>query len=210
MKIIAKTTRRSATFLAGASLLWALGAPTVAFAADAAKAPAVYKEFVQGNVNAKVIVIEYASLTCPHCAQFQTVDFPRLKQEYIDTGKIKFVYRDFPLDGLATGAALLARCAPSDRGKTMIDLMFKNQNEWMRSEKPLDPLRGYAQLAGMSSEDVDACLKNQVILKEIQDVQEKAVTLYKVQSTPSFFVGEELVQGNDYETLKKAIDKQLK
>ena len=210
MKIAPKTTRRVAAALAGTSLLYALGALGPALAADAAKAPAAYREFVQGNANAKVIVIEYASLTCPHCAHFQTVEFPRLKQDYIDTGKIKFVYRDFPLDGLATGAALLARCAPSDRGKTMIDLMFKNQNEWMRSEKPLDPLRGYAQLAGMSSEDVDACLKNQVILKEIQDVQEKAATLYKVESTPSFFVGDELVQGNDYDTLKKAIDKQLK
>lgn len=204
-------TRRSAALAAGAAFLGALvgAASSGAFAADAAPAPVAYHEFVQGNPKAKVVVIEYASLTCPHCAHFAQEEFPKLKAEYIDTGKIKFVFRDFPLDGLATGAALLARCAPNDRGKIMIEMMFKNQNEWMRSEKPLEPLRGYAQLAGMSSADVDACLKNEAILKEIQDVQQKAVSLYKVESTPSFFVGEDLVKGNDYETLKKAIDKKL-
>lgn len=168
-----------------------------------------YKEYVMGNEKAKVVVIEYASLTCPHCAHFADVEFPKLKTNYIDNGKIKYVFRDFPLDGLATGAALLARCAPSGRGMIMVDLMFKNQSEWMRSEKPLEVLRGYAQLAGLDSAGVDACLKNEAILKEIQDVQQKAVSLYKVQSTPTFFVSEEMVQGNDYETLKKAIDKQL-
>ncbi len=210
MTIPNQLSRRSATLRAGAALLWTFGIAGPAYAADAAKPAPVYRDFVQGNPNAKVIVIEYASLTCPHCAEFHKIGFPQLKTNYIDTGKIKFVYRDFPLDGLATGAALLARCAPGDRGKTMIGLMFENQNEWMRAEKPLEPLRGYAQLAGMSSEDVDACLKNEAILKEIQTVQQTAVTLYKVQSTPSFFVGENLVEGNDYESLKKAIDKLIK
>jgi protein-disulfide isomerase len=205
-----KITRRTAAGLAGAALVAAAVGPFAApaSAADAAK-PVVYREFVHGNPDAKVTVIEYASLTCPHCAHFATEEYPLLKKEYIDTGKIKFVFRDFPLDGLATGAALLARCAPNDRGKVMIEMMFANQNEWMRSETPLEPLRGYAQLAGMSATDVDACLKNEAILKEIQSVQEKAITLYKVQATPSFFVGEELVAGNDYATLKKAIDKAL-
>jgi protein-disulfide isomerase len=180
----------------------------VSLPAMAAEAP-TYREFVQGNASAKVTVIEYASLTCPHCAHFQENDFPLLKKNYIDTGKIKFIYRDFPLDGLATGAALIARCAPGDRGKVMIDMIFKNQVEWMRSENPIIPLRGYAQLAGMSSADVDACLKNETILKEIQDVQQRATSVYKVRSTPSFFVGTEMVEGNNYEDLKKIIDKAL-
>ena len=202
-------SRRTAAALAAATLgTLILAAPVMA--ADAAKAPPVYREYVQGDPKAKVVVIEYASLTCPHCAHFQEVDYPQLKKEYIDTGKIKFVFRDFPLDGLAMGAALLARCAPNDRGKTMIELMFKNQNEWMRSEKPLEILRGYAQLSGMESADVEACLKNEAILKEINEVREKAMTLYKVKSTPSFFVGETIVEGADYAALKKAIDKQLK
>ncbi len=185
-----------------------LAAP--ALAADAAKPPAVYQEYVLGNPKAKVTVIEYASLTCPHCAHFQEEEYPKLKAAYIDTNKIKYIYRDFPLDGLATGAALLARCAPNGRGITMVDLMFKNQNEWARAEQPLVPLKNYAKLSGMDEADVDSCLKNQPMLKEIQNVQEKAVTLYKVQGTPTFFVNEELVEGVDFDTLKMAIDKAMK
>jgi len=198
-------SRRTAVALAVAAF-GAVASPV--FAADAAKAP-VYREYVQGNPKAKVVVIEYASLTCPHCAHFAEADYPQLKKEYIDTGKIKYVFRDFPLDGLGMGAALLARCAPNDRGMTMVDMMFKNQKEWMSSEKPLEVLRGYAQLAGMDSAAVDACLKNEGILKEINDVREKAMTLYKVKSTPTFFVGEDMVEGADYAGLKKAIDKEL-
>ena len=208
MSSTVKITRRIVTTLAVAGFLGALGGP--ALAADVAKSTPVYREFVHGDPKAKLVVIEYASLTCPHCAHFQEVDFPELKKNYIDTGKVKFVFRDFPLDGLATAGALLARCAPGDRGKIMIEMMFKNQKEWAGAEKPIEPLRGYAQLAGMNAADVDACLKNEAILKEIQDVQQKAMSLYKVKSTPSFFVGDELVEGNDYAALKKVIDKQLK
>ena len=203
LKDLAKLSRRSAVLLAGTALL----APHLAFAAAAGEP--VYKEFVQGDLKAKVTVIEYASLTCPHCALFMIEGYPQLKKEYIDTGKVRFIYRDFPLDGLATGAALLARCVPGDRGHVMVEMMFQNQSEWIRSDKPLDVLRGYAQLAGLNAAGVDACLKNQTILKDITDVQERAASLYKVQSTPTFFVGEKQVQGNDYAALKKAIDAKL-
>ena len=205
MRDFTKVSRRAAVLLAGTTLL----ASSAAFAPAAFGADAVYKEFVQGNLKAKVTVIEYASLTCPHCAHFMQEEYPKLKKDYIDTGKIKFIYRDFPLDNLAMGAAVLSRCVPGDRGHVMVEMMFKNQLEWIRAEKPLEVLRGYAQLAGLDSAGVDACLKNQAMVKDIQDVQEKAVTLYKVQSTPTFFVGEAQVQGDDYDSLKKAIDKQL-
>lgn len=203
-------SRRTVATLAAAALSSLIfTAPSMA--ADAAKPASgpVYREYVEGNPKAKVVVIEYASLTCPHCAHFAKEDYPKLKKDYIDTGKIKFVFRDFPLDQLAMGAALLARCAPNDRGKTMVEMMFKNQNEWMNAEDRLKVLRGYAQLSGMSEADVDACLKNDGILKELNDVREKAMSLYKVKSTPTFFVGETQVEGADYEALKKAIDKAL-
>jgi protein-disulfide isomerase len=202
---LSRFSRRAAVALAIA-VIGVTAGPTIA--ADAAK-PVVYREYVQGNPKAKVTVIEYASLTCPHCAHFAEADYPLLKKDYIDTGKIKYVFRDFPLDGLGMGAALLARCAPNDRGMTMVDMMFKNQKEWMGNEKPLEVLRGYAQLAGMDSAAVDACLKNEGILKEINDVREKAMTLYKVRSTPTFFVNEDIVEGADYAAVKKAIDKAL-
>jgi protein-disulfide isomerase len=178
-------------------------------AAPASGAP-VYREFIQGNPKAKVTVIEYASLTCGHCKAFQDTTYVDLKKNYIDTGKIRFVYRDFPLDGLAAGGALLARCAPGDKGKVMIDLMFKNQAEWVRSPSPLEPLRGYAQLAGMSSADVDACLKNEGIMNKIREVQETASSQYKVDATPTLFVNEQKFPGvAEYSALSKAIDEEI-
>ena len=169
----------------------------------------VYREFVLGKPSAKVTVIEYASLTCPHCAHFAQDDFPTLKKDYIDTGKIKFIYRDFPLDGLAMGAALLARCVPGDRGFTMIELLFKNQLTWVQAQSPIDPLRMYAKQSGMSDAEVDACLKNQTIVDTIRDVQATASNLYKVDATPTFLVGDDRSPGGDYASLKTVIDKNL-
>ncbi|MBL8643058.1 MAG: DsbA family protein [Rhodospirillaceae bacterium] len=188
-------------------------AQTAAPAAKAAPAAATpqYREFVMGDPKATVTVIEYASLTCSHCAHFHQTAYPELKKNYIDTGKIRFVFRDFPLDTWATAGALLARCAPGDRGTKLIDLIFKNQDTWIRSEKPMEPLRGYAQLAGMSTADVDACFNNNDILKNIRDVQNTAQNLYKVQSTPTFFIEDEKVEGDrGYEYMAKIIDQKLK
>jgi protein-disulfide isomerase len=189
------------------------GLATAAHAQDQAKAPAgkpVYREFIHGDPKAKLTVIEYASLTCSHCANFHQKVWPEIKKAYVDTGKIRFVFRDYPLDGLAMAGALLARCAPEDRGKRMIDMMFKNQAEWVRAPQPIEPLKQYAQLAGMSPADVDACLKNEEMLKTIKDEQNKATTLYKVQATPTFWIGEEKIDGQrTFEDMAKVIDKQL-
>lgn len=180
--------------------------PAAAPAAGAAQ----YREFVLGDPKAKVTVIEYASLTCSHCAHFHKDIYPELKKEYIDTGKIKFVFRDFPLDGLAMAGAVLARCAPGDRGGKLIDMMFKNQDTWIRSEKPLEPLKGYAQLAGMSAADVDACLANKDMQNTVRDIQNTASSLYKVQSTPTFFVEDEKIEGaQPFEKFKEVIDDKI-
>ncbi|MGE4063290.1 MAG: DsbA family protein [Rhodospirillaceae bacterium] len=193
----------------GVAAIAADPAPSSPAAKPAAGQP-VYREFIQGNPKAKVTVIEYASLTCGHCKAFQDTTYPELKKNYIDTGKIRFVYRDYPLDGLAAAGALLARCAPGDKGKVMIDLMFKNQTEWVRSPAPIEPLRGYAQLAGMSAADVDACLKNEPIMNKIREVMDTAANTYKVQSTPTFFVNEEKVEGAvAYDQLSKVIDEAI-
>ena len=211
------TVRRQITLLAAAVAIGGLG--FAAYAADpvpaapakpAAASGVVYREFIQGNPKAKVTVIEYASLTCSHCKQFQDTTYPDLKKNYIDTGKIRFVYRDYPLDGLAMGGAVLARCAPGDKGKVMIDLMFKNQADWVRAQNPLEPLRGYAQLAGMSAADVEACLKNEGIMTKIREVQDTASNTYKVAATPTLFVNEEKLEGAvPYDQLSKAIDKAI-
>ncbi|MBL8630110.1 MAG: DsbA family protein [Rhodospirillaceae bacterium] len=186
-------------------------APSATPAAATPASTVQYKEFVLGDPKATVTVIEYASLTCSHCANFHKTAYGELKKNYIDTGKIRFVFRDFPLDTWAMAGALLARCAPGDRGSKLIDLIFKNQDTWIRSEKPIEPLRGYAQLAGMSATEVDACLQNNDILKTIREVQNTATNLYKVQSTPTFFVEDEKVEGDrGYEYMAKVIDQKLK
>ena len=164
---------------------------------------------MQGNPNAKVVVIEYASLTCPHCAHFAQEDYPKLKKEFIDTKKIKFVYRDFPLDNLALGAALLARCAPGDKGMGMVEKMFIEQTKWIQAEKPIEPLTAYAKETGMTDKDVEACLQNKGIVDAIRDGYSTAASLYKVDATPTFLVGEERVGGADYAKLKEMIDKAL-
>lgn len=197
-----------AALLAGTALAADAPKPPAATAPAPASGP-VYREFVQGNPNAKVVVIEYASLTCPHCAHFAQDDYPKLKKEYIDTKKIKFVYRDFPLDNLALGAALLARCAPGDKGMGMVEKMFIEQTKWIQAEKPIEPLTAYAKETGMSDKDVEACLQNKGIVDAIRDGYSTAASLYKVDATPTFLVGEERVGGADYAKLKEMIDKAL-
>lgn len=185
--------------------------PAVAPAASPSATGPQYREFVIGDAKAPVTIIEYASLTCSHCAHFHQTAYQDIKKNYVETGKVRFVFRDYPLDGLGTAGAVLARCAPGDRGMKLIDMMFKNQDTWVRSEKPIEPLKGYAQLAGMSSADVDACLKNEAIVKAVREVQNTGTTLYKIQSTPTFFVDDEKVDGDrGYEFMAALIDKKLK
>lgn len=189
------------------AMVW--GVAGVAAAADAV-APVTYHELIEGNPKAKVTIVEFASLTCPHCARFAQTVLPSVKKNYVDTGKVRFVFKDYPLDQLAMTGAMLARCAPADRGMKLIDLMFKNQLEWARAEQPIAPLKAYAQLAGLSSAQVDACLQNAALLQAIKDEQNKATTLYQVEATPTFYVGEEKVSGEmTYDKFAAIIDKQL-
>ena len=164
-----------------------------------------------GDAKAPVTVIEYASLTCHFCAHFHQTSYDDFKKNYVDTGKVRFVFRDYPLAGLATAGAVIARCAPAGRGLKLVEMLFKNQESWMRAEKPIEPLKGYAQLAGMSSADVDACLQNEDIIKAVREVQYTGTSLYKIQATPTFFIGEDKLEGDPgYERLAEVIDGQIK
>jgi protein-disulfide isomerase len=163
-----------------------------------------------GDLAAPVTIVEYASLTCSFCAQFHTDVLPDLKRIYIDTGKVRLVFRDFPLDGLAMAGAMLTRCASSNRGQAMLNLMFRQQATWVRSERPMEPLTSYAKLAGMTEEDVNACLENENIMTAIREVQETARNLYKIESTPTFFIEDVKVEGNrGYEFMADIIEKKL-
>lgn len=170
----------------------------------------VYREIIYGDPMAPVTIVEYASLTCSHCASFHTTVFPEIKKAYIDTGKVRFVFRDFPLDGLAMAGAMLARCAPGDRGQALLNVMFRQQGTWVMSERPIEPLTSYAKLAGMSEEDVNACLENQNIMTAIREGQELASNQYQINATPTFFVEDVKVEGGrSFEQMAEIIDDKL-
>lgn len=163
-------------------------------------------EMVLGEADAPVTIIEYASATCPHCANFHSGAFPQLKSEFIDTGKVRFIFREFPFDDLALAAFMLARCAPADKYFAMLDILFEQQATWTRNN-PKGELFKIAKLAGFTEESFEACLKNEDIAKGILAIREKAAKSYGVDSTPTFFINGEELKGNaDIETFRKKIE----
>jgi len=177
-------------------------------AADVAK-PMSLPDMALGPADAPVTITEYASMTCPHCAAFNATVFPKIKAEYIDTGKIRYVFREFPLDIKAAAGAMLARCiAKDDAGKyfTVVDLLFRQQNDWV-VKNTTDTLTRIGKQAGLSAQAVDACLKDQALLDKITADQKYASEVLKVDSTPTFFVNGEKIKG---ETSFDEFDKKIK
>jgi protein-disulfide isomerase len=175
--------------------------------------PQALPDMVMGAENAPVTVIEYASATCPHCAHFDANTFPELKKRYIDTGKVRFIFREFPLDNLAAAAFMLARCAgKDDKNKyyALVDTLFKQQMTWA-VEKPLPPLLAIAKQAGFTEQTFNACLANQEILDGIEKVRQRAIDVFKVDSTPTFFInGEKRTGALSIDEMAKVIDPYLK
>ena len=154
--------------------------------------PPAFGEMALGPDTAKVTVIEYASATCPHCAAFYNETFGTLKKEYIDTGKIRFVFREFPHQDAALAAFMLARCAPKEKYFPLIDVFFTTQPEW--TQNPRDGLLKIAQQAGFTQESFDACLKNEAVAKDILAVRSKAEG-FGVTGIPTFFINGERSEG---------------
>lgn len=168
-------------------------------------------ELVIGNADAPVEVVEYASLSCPHCRVFHDEIYPVLKKEYIDTGKIKFIYRDFPTNSPGLAAAMIARCAGPERHAGMIDIFFDTQLQWGRSETPLQALTMVSRMAGLGPDEVDACLKNSDLLNGINARTKKANEEKGVNATPTLFVaGKKVEETNSLEKVKAAIEEALK
>lgn len=141
-----------------------------------------------GPADAKVTIIEYASMTCSHCAHFHATTWPELKKRYIDTGKVRFVLREFPLDPLATAGFMLARCDGESKFYPITDLLFDQQKNWAFVDKPLDALRAMMKQAGFSQEKFDACLKDQKLYDAVNSVKNRAMEQFNVDSTPTFFI----------------------
>ncbi len=193
------------------ALCW--GGAAVAADAPAAKAADEkgYREFVIGSAKAKVTIIEYASLSCPHCAHFQAETYPKLKKDYIDTGKVRLLYRDFPLDTRALAGAVITRCVAPDKGHKLVEILFAKQQDWAAAQNPLEPLRALAKSVGIPEEEVDKCLDKKELVSSIMDERERSVKTYQIDATPAFFIGDQNLQGDaPYEEFQKIIDAQLK
>jgi protein-disulfide isomerase len=161
---------------------------------------------VLGKDDAPVTVVEYASMTCPHCAHFHETTFPELKKRYIDSGKVRFIFREFPLDPLAAGASMLARCADKDKFYPLIETLFQQQAKWA-VEKPIPQLMAIAKQAGIGEQTFNACLSDQKMLDAIQAEQKRATDKFGVNSTPTLFInGKKLVGGTSIDDLAKVID----
>ncbi|NVN87308.1 MAG: DsbA family protein [Rhodopseudomonas sp.] len=183
-----------------------------ASAAEVAK-PVSLPDMALGPADAAVTITEYASMTCSHCAAFNEQVFPQLKKEFIDTGKIRYIFREFPLDLKAAAGSMLSRCiAKDDAGKyfAVSDLLFKQQSDWVM-KNTTESLKLIGKQAGLSGEAVEACLKDQALLDKIAADQKYANEVLKVNSTPTFFINGEMLKGEtSFEEFSKRINPLLK
>ncbi|WGF87772.1 DsbA family protein [Marinivivus vitaminiproducens] len=153
-------------------------------------------EYVLGDPSAPVTIIEYASLTCPHCAHFHTQTLPELKKRYIDTGKVRLEMHDFPLDRVALQAAVIAHCGGPERYPGFIDVLFRSQERWATAPDPVVALTQIARMGGLQPEDVNACLADEALTNRILQSRLDAQEEYDISSTPSFVIDGEVHAGD--------------
>lgn len=153
-------------------------------------------DMVLGSADAPITLIEYASMTCSHCADFHTYAFKRLKENYVDTGKLRLVFREFPLDTYALEASVFARCAGKDRYFDVVDMLFERQLQWVTSKNISGILRSYGREEGLSDEEYEACQDNDVLLKRLAARRIEGRETYGVSATPSIVINGKLYEGS--------------
>jgi len=167
---------------------------------------------VMGDAKAKVTLIEYASLTCPHCAHFHKDTLPKLKTEYIDKGLVKLIWRPYPFDGVALKGSVMAYCLPDSQFYPFISAVYESQEQWARASDPEAELKKIARLAGLSEAKMKECLDEKSgwaarILQNRLDADKK----FNVKSTPSFLIGDDKIEGaQPFDQFKSALDAQIK
>lgn len=211
---------RRALLLAGGALFTAVQAPVVyaqrrsgpsEVPVDELMKPGDLPDLVLGNNDAKVTIVEYASMTCGHCANFHNNVFPELKKKYIDTGKVRFIMREFPLDNLAAAGSMLARCAGGDKTYPMIDMLFEKQADWAVRSNPVPKLFELAKQAGFTQESFDKCLTDDKLLDQVEASRKRASEQFGVNSTPTFFInGKRLDSAPTVAEFDKALEPLLK
>lgn len=172
--------------------------------------PGPLSEMSMGVESAPVTIIEYASMTCGHCANFHEKTYPELKKRYIDTGKVRFIFREFPLDMLAAAGFMLARCAGDDKYFPLVEILFHRQKEWA-VQTPLPPLLAIAKQTGFTQQTFEQCLASDKLLKDIEQVRARATNKFGVNSTPTFFInGKKYTGALSIDEMAKLIDPYLK
>jgi protein-disulfide isomerase len=161
-----------------------------------------------GNPNASVTIIEYASLTCPHCRNYHANVFPKVKRQYVDTGKVRYIIREFPIGRTAGTAAIVTRCAPKDKYLFLVEAYLSRQKEWVSQEVRPDAIYKVAKSSGMSRETFDKCLSNQTIIDGLTEVKQRG-RKYGVIGTPTLFINGQKAQGEvTFEQIKAMIEPQ--
>lgn len=166
-----------------------------AIPAQAQNADPRLQDMVLGKADAPITIIEYASLTCPHCAAFHTGTLPEIKKEFIDTGKAKLIFRDFPLDQVAFMGAILARCAGPEKYFTYLDVLFAQQRQWAAAQDPVAALNQIARLGGMPSEQFDKCLGDKAVGDYILNQRLEGNQKFNVNSTPTLIINDKVEPG---------------
>ena len=170
------------------------------------------KDFVIGNEDAKITIIEYASLSCSHCADFHVNTLETLKKEYIDTGKVRMVFRDYPFNYPALLGSMVLRCIPENYRYDYMNALFKLQTDWVnkKNKKTIQELYKIMQSGGMTKEEYDACIYNTELENEILEGVMEAQNQFNIKSTPSFIINGKLIEGNkSIKEFRQIIDKIL-
>ncbi len=207
IRVVKMRVERSLSALAG--LFFVI---LFSFAPFGSAAGSALPDRVKGSPSAPITLIEYSSFTCSHCAGFFKTVLPEIEKRYIDTGKVRFIYRDLPTDGAALKAAALARCMPENQFFSFVSILYKNQFSWLRSMKRDEALQQYAQMAGLPPEKAKTCAEDPKLLDALIAMRTEAVEKYGIQATPTFIInnGEDKILGaQDFEVFAAAFDKIL-
>jgi protein-disulfide isomerase len=151
-------------------------------------APNALPDIVEGKADAPVTIVEYASMTCGHCAAFHRDIYPTIKKDFIETGKVKFILREFPLDEVATAAFMLARALGPDKRDAAVDLLFAQQKNWAFTDSPLDGLANVMKQAGLGQAKFEETLRDAQLQKDVNAVRDRGASKFSISATPTFFV----------------------
>ena len=202
-------TRRNILLMGLASTALLAAAPGLGLVSEArAQEAKIYDDdHILGSPDAPITILEYSSLTCPHCASFHKDTLPQVKKDWIETGQARLVYRHFPFDQLGLRAALVANCLEGNLHFIFLDALFKGQQKWARSQDPIGALARIASLAGMDKATFDACIADKEEAKLILERKQEGISAYDVNSTPSFIINGRKISGaRPYEDFKKILE----